>query len=61
MTMTIAVDASDRVVSINEVVRGLACGCRCIECSEALVARQGRQRMHHFCKRPLSTVLTLRL
>lgn len=48
MTMTIAVDASDRVVSINEVVRGLACGCRCIECSEALVARQGRQRMHHF-------------
>lgn len=48
MTMTIAVDASDRVVSIYEVVRGLACGCRCIECNEAVVARQGLQRMHHF-------------
>ncbi len=48
MTMTIAVDASGRVVSIYEVVRGLACGCRCIECNEAVVARQGQQRMHHF-------------
>ncbi|MFI8742917.1 competence protein CoiA family protein [Stutzerimonas zhaodongensis] len=48
MTMTIAVDASGRVVSINEVVRGLACGCRCIECNEVVVARQGQQRMHHF-------------
>ncbi|EIU4992196.1 MULTISPECIES: competence protein CoiA family protein [Pseudomonas] len=48
MTMTIAVDASGRVVSINEVVRGLACGCRCIECNEVVVARQGLQRMHHF-------------
>lgn len=48
MTMTIAVDASGRVVSINEVVRGLACGCRCLECNEVVVARQGLQRMHHF-------------
>lgn len=48
MTMTIAVDAIGRVVSINEVVRGLACGCRCIECNEVVVARQGLQRMHHF-------------
>lgn len=48
MTMTIAVDAGDRVVSIHEVVRGLACRCRCIECNEIVVARQGLQRMHHF-------------
>lgn len=48
MTMTIAVDASGRVVSINEVVRGLACGCRCVVCNEVVVARQGPRRMHHF-------------
>ncbi len=48
MTMTIAVDANARVVSIDEVERGLACGCRCLECDEPLVARQGRQRIHHF-------------
>ncbi|WP_314018561.1 hypothetical protein [Stutzerimonas degradans] len=48
MTMTIAVDASGRVVSIDEVVRGLACGCRCLECNEVVVARQGPRRMHHF-------------
>jgi len=48
MTMTIAVDASGRVVSINEVVRGLACGCRCLECNEFVVARQGLKLMHHF-------------
>ena len=48
MTMTIAVDASGRVVSINEVVRGLACGCRCLECNEVVVARRGLQLRHHF-------------
>src|SRR3990167_2728165 len=48
MIMTIAVDASSRVVSIHEVVRGLACDCRCLECNEVVVARQGLQRMHHF-------------
>lgn len=48
MTMTIAVDANGRVVSISEVERGLGCGCRCIECDESVIARKGRQRMHHF-------------
>jgi competence protein CoiA len=48
MTMTIAVDASSRVVSIHEVVRGLACDCRCLECDETVIARKGQQRMHHF-------------
>jgi competence protein CoiA len=48
MTMTIAVDANGRVVSISEVERGLGCGCRCIECDESVIARKGQQRMHHF-------------
>lgn len=48
MTMRIAVDASGRVVSIDDVERGLACRCYCFECNEPLVARQGRQRIHHF-------------
>lgn len=48
MTMTIAIDDQCRVVSINEVERGLVCGCRCIECNEPVVARKGQQRIHHF-------------
>lgn len=48
MTLTIAVDANDRVVSIGEVSRGLGCGCRCIECDEAVIARKGQHRIHHF-------------
>ncbi len=48
MTMTIAIDNQSRVVSIDEVARGLVCGCRCIECAEPVVARKGRQRIHHF-------------
>lgn len=48
MTMTIAIDDQARVVSIDEVARGLVCGCRCIECAEPVVARKGTQRIHHF-------------
>ncbi|WP_373185909.1 competence protein CoiA family protein [Halopseudomonas sp.] len=48
MTMTVAVDANGRVVSIIEVVRGLGCKCRCIECDETVIARKGQQRIHHF-------------
>lgn len=48
MTMTIAIDDQCRVVSINEVERGLVCGCRCVECNEPVVARKGQQRIHHF-------------
>lgn len=48
MTMTIAVDVNDQVVSIGDVARGLVCGCRCLECDEPVVARKGPQRIHHF-------------
>lgn len=48
MTMTIAFDAADRVVSIEEVPSGLRCACRCTECQEPLIARKGKRRIHHF-------------
>ena len=48
MTMTIAIDDQCRVVSIDEVERGLVCRCRCVECNEPVVARKGQQRIHHF-------------
>src|SRR5690606_14219261 len=48
MTMTIALDARDLIVPIQDVPRGLACMCRCIECGEPVVARKGHKRAHHF-------------
>lgn len=48
MTMTIALDMHDRIVSIQDVSRGLACMCRCIECGEPVVARKGNKLVHHF-------------
>lgn len=49
--LTCALDASGRMVFINDVVnRGLACNCRCPECNELLVARLGHEggRQRHF-------------
>lgn len=48
MIMTIAIDDQARVVSIDEVERGLVCRCRCIECAEPVLARKGPERSHHF-------------
>lgn len=36
------------VVHVSEVARGLACNCVCAGCGEALVARKGEHRGHHF-------------
>lgn len=36
------------VVSIDDVERGLNCGCACPACGERLVARKGTKMMHHF-------------
>lgn len=35
-------------VSIDDVKSGLQCGCTCPACGEALVAKKGDVRMHHF-------------
>ncbi|WP_447591062.1 competence protein CoiA family protein [Aquipseudomonas campi] len=48
MAMTIAVDVNSQIVSIDDVERGLACSCRCIECNELLIAKKGSQRIPHF-------------
>lgn len=48
MSMTIALDQNNRIVSIDDVPSGLACACSCIECGEPVVARKGLQREHHF-------------
>ena len=48
MSMTIAEDFQGHVVTVDEVVSGLGCNCRCLECGETLIARKGRQRTHHF-------------
>ena len=37
-----------RCVHVSEVARGLACGCRCIECGQPLIARKGPVRADHF-------------
>src|SRR5439155_26889683 len=35
------------IVHVSEVARGLACGCVC-DCGDALIARKGTHRQHHF-------------
>jgi len=47
-TMTFARAADGRVVHIDEVANGLACGCVCLKCGGKLVGRQGNVRQHHF-------------
>jgi hypothetical protein len=36
------------IVHVSEVTRGLDCGCVCACCGDALVARKGASRQHHF-------------
>jgi len=38
----------ERLLSIGEVERGLACGCVCPACRQPLVARKGPGKVHHF-------------
>ena len=43
-----AIDASGRLVSADEVSRGLDCGCKCQICDDVLLAKQGDVRTWHF-------------
>jgi hypothetical protein len=36
------------IVHVSEVARGLYCGCVCARCGDALIARKGVYREHHF-------------
>lgn len=38
----------DRLLSVGEVERGLACDCVCPACRQPLVARKGNDKIHHF-------------
>lgn len=46
--LTYALTADERIVHISEIGRGNACGCYCPGCGEALVARKGEEKGHHF-------------
>lgn len=48
MSMSVAVNALNQVVRIDDVARGLACACHCLSCGESVVARKGALREHHF-------------
>lgn len=36
------------LISIDDVVKGLACGCTCPSCGSILVAKKGQIKIHHF-------------
>lgn len=47
--LTYAIDASGRCMHVDAVPNGIACGCTCPHCGEALVAKnEGRVKNHHF-------------
>jgi competence protein CoiA len=48
MSMFVALNSQQQLVTIHEVSRGLACTCTCVECGETLIARQGALNEHHF-------------
>lgn len=48
MLSLFALHASNRLVHVTEVQRGLACNCHCAVCGEVVLARQGDIREHHF-------------
>ena len=41
-------NADGKMVSIDAVIRGLACQCFCSACDAPLVARKGEKNQHHF-------------
>lgn len=48
MSSHFGLDKFNLLRHVSEVDRGIACECRCVVCNEALVARQGEVREHHF-------------
>lgn len=48
MSMFVALNSQQQLVTIQHVARGLACTCTCVECGEVLIARQGALNEHHF-------------
>ena len=43
MTMSVALDKTNKLISIEHAERGLACDCFCFECGEPVVAKKGEK------------------
>lgn len=52
LLQSFAIAKDGRVVSVEEVERGQACGCTCPSCLRPLIARQGDVRVWHFAHAP---------
>lgn len=48
LLQSFAMDKEDRIRSVEEVARGLACECACTSCGDQVIARQGEIREWHF-------------
>jgi hypothetical protein len=48
MSSVFGLNEFNQLLHVSEVERGLDCQCRCVQCQEPLVARQGQVRGHHF-------------
>lgn len=46
--LTYALSAEGKLVHVDDVPNGKACGCFCPNCGEGLQAKQGTKRKHHF-------------
>ena len=46
--MSVALDKTNKLISIEQAERGLACDCFCFECGEPVVAKKGEKNEHHF-------------
>ncbi|MDA7087653.1 competence protein CoiA family protein [Pseudomonas sp. SA3-5] len=48
MSMFVALNQNSRLTTIDQALRGLSCNCTCVCCGEAVIARKGMIREHHF-------------
>lgn len=48
MSMFVALDPNGQLITIEIALRGLSCNCTCVCCGEAVIARKGMIREHHF-------------
>ena len=48
MTMSVALDETNHLISISQAERGLACNCFCFACGEPVLAKKGEKNEHHF-------------
>ena len=48
MTMHIALNHEQKLIHIDDAIRGLACECTCFCCHEQVIAKKGPTNEHHF-------------